>query len=89
MPADRHRVSYSDGAPRTVTEFERDVPVVETADVVVAGGGTAGFVAALAVREGVTPRQVPYPLLRATLVAQGMSFEDAPSDVRQDPSKYR
>jgi hypothetical protein len=48
MPALKQTINYAEGIARSVVESERVVPVAETADVIVAGGGTAGFIAALA-----------------------------------------
>lgn len=49
MPTRRNWINYADNArPQSVTESERTIPVAATTDVVVAGGGTAGFIAALA-----------------------------------------
>ena len=51
-------------------------------------GQVAGTAAALAARASVAPRELPFALLRETLVAQGVGFGPYPSDVRQDPGLY-
>ena len=46
------------------TEPSRDLPVVESADVVVCGGVPAGVAAAIAAETGLPPHEVPFDEVR-------------------------
>lgn len=49
-------------------EQARDLPVADIYDVIVAGSGPAGVAAALAVKKGVTPREITAAEIQAELV---------------------